>query len=305
MSNSSTVNQVSVREYVERLRRGECGYSHEGLRSLDWRGQDVQGCNLSGLDLYGLDMKWANLRGADLSRANLSGADLWWAKLRGADMTRADLRDADLRGADLLGADLSGADMRDANLSGADLSGANLREAKLREANLSGAYLSGVKLRGADMTGADLSDADLRGADLSGANLRDADLGEADLSGANLWGAVLNWDQIPLVVNIDATILSAIEDNGTLNMAEWHICDTTHCRAGWAVVLAGAQGRKLEEQLGTNAAAALIYARSGSHPVPNWYADNRTALEDMTSRAKHQLAASQLLSLEEKGIKIG
>jgi len=270
MSGSTMVSRVSVWEYLDGLRSGDSRYTKQGLRELNWRGQDLDEWDLSGLDLYGLDMKWAYLREADLSGANLSGADLSEAKLNGADLSGADLSDADLRRADLSGAKLCGA-----NLSGADLSGANLRGANLREA------------------------------DLSEANLSDADLGEADLSGANLRGAVLNWDQIPLVVNIDATILSTLEGDGTLDMADWHTCDTTHCRAGWAVVLAGDAGRKLEEQLGTNAAAALIYTKSGSHPVPNWYADNKTALEDIKARAEHQLAASQLISLEEKGIEIG
>jgi len=151
---------------------------------------------------------------------------------------------------------------------------------------------------GQDVQGCDLSGLDLHGLDMSGANLSGADLRKANLSGADLWGAklrgaklrgaVFNWDQIPLVVNIDATILSALEGDGTLDMADWHTCDTTHCRAGWAVMLAGEEGRKLEEQLGTNAAAALICARSGSHPVPNWYADNETALNDIKARAKRQ-----------------
>jgi hypothetical protein len=70
-------------------------------------------------------------------------------------------------------------------------------------------------------------------------------------------------------------------------------------------VLAGKEGRELEEQLGTNAAAALLYTRSGSHPVPNWYADNETALKDIKHRAEQQLAASQLISPEAKGIEIG
>ena len=289
MSNN-TVSQVSVQEYVERLQGGECGYSEEGLRSLDWCGQDVQGCNLSELDLHGLDMTGAKLR-----KANLSGADLRGANLCGANLSGAYLWMANLVGADLMGADLMGADLRKANLSKANLPDADLMGADLRGANLSKANLRDADLRGAK----------LRDADLSEANLRDADLRDADLSGANLRGAVLNWDQIPLVVNIDATILSAIEGDETLDMADWHTCDTTHCRAGWAVVLAGKEGRKLEEQLGTNAAAALIYTKSGSHPVPNWYADNKTALEEIKARAEHQLAVSQLISLEAKGIEIG
>ena len=36
--------------------------------------------------------------------------------------------------------------------------------------------------------------------------------------------------------------LKAIEDGGKLDMSTWHRCGTTHCRAGWAITLAGAAG---------------------------------------------------------------
>jgi hypothetical protein len=215
------------------------------------------------------------------------------AKLSGANLSRANLWDANLYGADLRGAELSEANLRGANLSGADLLGAKLDGANLWMANLrDNTDLSMANLRGANLRKAVLSGANLRGADLRGADLR---------------GAILDWGAIPLVPNIDAAILSALEGGGTLinRSLNCHFCDTAHSQAGWAVVLAGDAGQKLEEQLGTNAAAALIYARSGSHPVPNWYSDNRTALEDMKSRAQKQLALSQPLSLEEEGIEIG
>jgi len=73
---SNMVSKVSVRDYVERLRLGESGYSEEELRSLDWTGQDLEDCDLQGLDLHGLDMRKANLREAHLGDADLSRACL-------------------------------------------------------------------------------------------------------------------------------------------------------------------------------------------------------------------------------------
>jgi len=215
----------------------------------------------------------------------LSGIDWSGKDLSGVQLQGKDLSESNLSGANLLGANLSGADLRGVNLCGANLCEAFLDEANLNEADLSEAFLSGAKLLKANLSGTDLHEADLSGADLRGANL--------------------DWDAIPLVPNIDAVILDVIEAGGQLDMNRWHTCETTHCRAGWAVVLAGDAGRKLEQQFGTNAAAALIYTKSDSHPVPNWYADNKTALEDIKARAEHQLVASQLISPEEKGIKIG
>jgi hypothetical protein len=142
------------------------------------------------------------------------------------------------------------------------------------------ADLQGANLRWFNLRGACLADAIMTGADLSGANLKDA-----DLSCANLKGAV-GLPDAPVVPDIDAAILAAIETPGNaLNMPRWHTCETTHCRAGWAIVLAGEAGRDLELALGPNAAAALIYAASGSHPVPDWHASNAQALADLRKRA--------------------
>lgn len=63
---------------------------------------------------------------------------------------------------------------------------------------------------------------DKHGLWLRGAFLRDANLSFADLRGG-----------VPVVENVHAKILAAIEAGGTLDMWTWHTCATTHCRAGW------------------------------------------------------------------------
>ena len=131
------------------------------------------------------------------------------------------------------------------------------------------AYLRGAYLRGADLRGANLRGAYLRGANLSGANLSDAYLPLA-----------------PVVENIDAKILAAIESGGTLKMDEWHHCKTTHCRAGWAITLAGEAGKVLEDQVGPAIAGTLIYAASRpTMPIPNFYADNEAAMDSIRNDA--------------------
>jgi len=170
----------------------------------------------------------------------------------------------------------AGAILTNANLADADLSSANLADANLADADLGGADLGGAYLVGANLAGADLSYAYLVGADLVGANLADADLG-----GFNA----------PSIPDIDAAILAAIENGGTLEMGEWHTCETTHCRAGWAIHLAGDAGRALETRIGPSAAGALIYAASGSHPVPYWHAANAEAMDDLRERAARSNAA--------------
>ena len=156
----------------------------------------------------------------------------------------------------------------------------------------SGANLRGANLSGAVLRGAVLSRADLRGADLGGANLSGADLGGADLGGADLRGAVVDAPP-PKIEKIDAKILAAIEAGGTLYMGAWHKCQTTHCRAGWAITLAGEAGAELEAKVGSSAAGALIYAMSRPEkPIPNFYAGDVEALADIKACAAGQLAAS-------------
>ncbi len=180
------------------------------------------------------------------------------------------LSDADLRGAVLSGAVLSDADLSDADLSDADLRGADLRDADLRGADLSYADLRGAVLRGADLRGAVLRGAVLRGADLSYADLR---------------GAVLP-DWLPRIANIHQTIYEAASQPDALDMSSWH-CGTTHCRAGWAVTLAGDGGRVLEGVYGTAGAAALIYQASDPKldRVPDFHCGNDAALDDMRAKA--------------------
>ncbi len=186
------------------------------------------------------------------------------------------------------------------------LRGAYLRGAYLRGADLSGAYLRGAYLRDADLRGAYLRGAYLRDADLRGANLRDADLRDANLRGADLSGANLReiLETVPLIPNIDVAILTAIEANkakGTngLDMGSWHgneakaneaeWCETTHCRAGYAICLAGKAGFDLEEKYGPANAGVFLYLKSTpNEPVPNWSASNEVAMADMKARAARQ-----------------
>ncbi|WP_421783308.1 hypothetical protein [Kiloniella litopenaei] len=79
-------------------------------------------------------------------------------------------------------------------------------------------------------------------------------------------------------------------------MSDWHTCDTTHCRAGWVTTLAGEEGKKLEDKVGTANAAYLIYAASDPDHLsrdgaPDFYTSNENALADMKRLA--ELEASQ------------
>jgi hypothetical protein len=78
-------------------------------------------------------------------------------------------------------------------------------------------------------------------------------------------------------------------------MQSWHTCNTTHCRAGWVVHLAGEAGYALERFHDTALAAQLIYRESSpSNPVPptRFYETNEQALADMKRLAEEEAAAA-------------
>jgi uncharacterized protein YjbI with pentapeptide repeats len=121
----------------------------------------------------------------------------------------------------------------------------------------------------------------------SGVDLRDAYMGGVDLRGVDLRGVDLRGADLPKIKNIDAAILAAIEAPGNeLRMSVWHTCGTTHCRAGWAIHLAGDAGYRLENVVGSSAAGALIYAASRpDKPVPDFVASDADALADLRACA--------------------
>jgi hypothetical protein len=266
----------------------------------------MAGANLAGANLARADMSDANLAGADMSGANMADANL-----AGAHLVRADLADAYLAGADMSGADMAGANMADANLAGANLARADMSDANLADANLARAYMAD-----AYMAGAYLADADLAGADMAGADMAGADLAGAYMAGARNVPAGIAAEtpaepyarrppmpespadrarryrercpDVPVVEHLDARILSLVEaGEGRLEMSAWHTCETTHCRAGWAIHLAGEQGRRLEERHGPAVAGAMIY-RASTGRVPHFHASNERALEDIRRCADMQ-----------------
>ncbi|MGQ4231242.1 pentapeptide repeat-containing protein [Bordetella bronchiseptica] len=207
----------------------------------------------------------------------------------------------------------------DAYLAGANLAGAYLAGAYLAGArNLAGAYLADANLAGANLAGArNLAGANLAGANLAGANLAGAYLARANLAGArNLpvgteatspvepyqrdtrHAAERNAARaarfrelnptVPVVEALDAKILSAIENGrGGLEMGAWHTCETTHCRAGWAVHLAGEAGYALEREHGPQYAGRMIYMASVGR-APHFFASNELAMADLREQAAQQ-----------------
>jgi hypothetical protein len=93
----------------------------------------------------------------------------------------------------------------------------------------------------------------------------------------------------PVIENIHQRVYEAASARpDALIMDRWHTCDTTHCRAGWVVHLAGEAGKRLEQHTSTLFAALQIYNVSSPIEVSpvKFFEDNATALEDMKKCAE-------------------
>ncbi|MGN7869593.1 hypothetical protein [Paracoccus sp. 22332] len=76
-------------------------------------------------------------------------------------------------------------------------------------------------------------------------------------------------------------------------MGSWHTCETTHCRAGWVVHLAGEAGYALERFFNTELAAMKIYEASGYKINPaRFYDTSSDALADMRRLADGEVSAT-------------
>jgi len=97
---------------------------------------------------------------------------------------------------------------------------------------------------------------------------------------------------IPVIADIHRKVYEAVTAPGNkLQMDRWHACQTTHCRAGWVVHLAGEAGYALERFHGPLLAGQLIYRESGYLINPGRFFDsNEEALEDMKRLAEQEAA---------------
>lgn len=95
--------------------------------------------------------------------------------------------------------------------------------------------------------------------------------------------------KVPVIPGIHGKVLEAVKAPNALDMGTWHRCETTHCRAGWVVTLAGQAGRKLEELTSPQFAATQIYhASCPDVPVSpvRFFHGNQKAMEDIVRCAE-------------------
>lgn len=102
--------------------------------------------------------------------------------------------------------------------------------------------------------------------------------------------------KIPVIENIHQKVLEAVTTGGgKLEMGSVHVCETTHCRAGWAVALAGKEGFDLEKQTDWGFAAMQIYKASSPIRVSptRFFENNEVAMKDIIRCAEEEKALTQ------------
>jgi len=93
---------------------------------------------------------------------------------------------------------------------------------------------------------------------------------------------------IPKVEKLNQKVSIATDGDNSLEMGNWHTCDTTHCWAGWIVHLAGSEGYKLAETTSNEFAAMMIFKESNGKPISpvNFYLGNEEAKAKIDELAK-------------------
>jgi hypothetical protein len=100
--------------------------------------------------------------------------------------------------------------------------------------------------------------------------------------------------EIPVIEGIHKKVYEAASVTGCLDMGSVHKCDTTHCRAGWVVHLAGNAGYALENRTSWLFAAQQIYKASGYEISPvRFYDSDEKALADMKRLAEEEAVATK------------
>jgi len=160
-----------------------------------------QGVNLEGTNLSKLDLRHVNFKYAVLRKANLTSANLSYCNFERADLSMARLDGANLLGVKMLCANLEKASMHGCNFEDPAGTRANMEGANMKHVDLDGSHMAGVNLRVATLKNANLQNCDLRGAVLAGADLENCDLSGCDLQEANLRGANLKGAAFELMLN--------------------------------------------------------------------------------------------------------
>lgn len=135
----SAKNNITVKELVDRYKKGERDFSGTVLTDAA-----IDGFDLKDIVLKKSDLSYSSFIQTNLKGANLTGTDMTWSKLSYTNLTNAKMVGVILRWALLEGVYIDNADLTRADLSWSRIDNTNLSAAKLAEANIGWASLRKV-----------------------------------------------------------------------------------------------------------------------------------------------------------------
>jgi hypothetical protein len=126
--------------------------------------------------------------------------------------------------------------------------------------------------------------------------------------------------KVPVIPNLATLILEQVQrEPQRFDMGSWHCkvgddefedvphpdeykkCGTSHCVAGWAIVIAGKEGIELEKQCYTDDAAQLLFQHSIlAEDFPSFYESRVNALSDLKAFAAREADALASQKLDGK-----
>lgn len=145
--------------------------------------EDLQGLDLSGLDLGEAVFEDCVLAGCAFKETRLGGAAFRRCSLPGTVFVGASLAGVELSFCDLAGADFSGTPLEKTVLDDSDCSGAKFDGSRLISVSARRAVFAG-----ASFAGSEVRECSFRESDLSAANLDRLSLGRSDFRSANAYG---------------------------------------------------------------------------------------------------------------------
>jgi hypothetical protein len=163
-------------------------------------------------------------------------------------------------------------DFHHSDLTWATFIGAKMQHAVLTVCVAQKADFTGADLTASDFFAAKLSKSDFRGADLRGVKFAASTLTWCKF---NKGAMAAGWEDLPEIPDLRQQILQQLENGGRLDMSAWHKCQTTHCIAGWAIVLADAKFQSVRHNPAL--VGAGLFVRSDGM-VPNFFGSEPEAM---------------------------
>jgi uncharacterized protein YjbI with pentapeptide repeats len=175
--------------------------------TVDLRGRDLRGAQLSGADLRKARITKVDLREANMSESQFQGANMSESKFQGANMNKsyfqgADMSESHFQGASIVMSSFQEANVNQSEFQGADVSYSHFEGAYAFLSQFQGANLGNTIFKGADISlsllqGSSAISSQFQGANLirtqlKGSDLRESQFKGADLMRANLWAAVVD-----------------------------------------------------------------------------------------------------------------